>query len=67
MYVCVCVCVYVPTYILAVVKYADGFSGVPRISPVLGRTVSGSTFRQLTKAAVPAESYISFIILYRHL
>ena len=25
--------------------WADGFSGVPRISPVLGRTVSGSTFR----------------------
>ena len=25
--------------------YADCFSGVPRISPVLGRTVSGSTFR----------------------
>ena len=25
--------------------WADGFSGVPRISPVLGGTVSGSTFR----------------------
>ena len=32
-------------YVLAVVKYADGFSGVLHISPVLGRTVSGSTFR----------------------
>ena len=28
-----------------IVKYADDFSGVPRISPVLGGTVSGSTFR----------------------
>ena len=35
MCVCVCVC-----YVFAVVKWA----GVPRISPVLGRTVSGSTF-----------------------
>ena len=32
-------------YVFAVVKWADGFSGIPRISPVLGRTVSGSTFR----------------------
>ena len=31
---------YIPTYVLAVVKYADGFSDVPRISPV-----SGSMFR----------------------
>ena len=37
--------IYVPTNVFAVVKWADGFSGVPRISPVLGRTVSGSTFR----------------------
>ena len=44
-YIYVCVCVCVPTYVLAVVKWADGFSGVPRISRVLGRTVSGSTFR----------------------
>ena len=35
----------VPTYVLAVVKYADGFSGAPLISLVLGRTDSGSTFR----------------------
>ena len=31
--------IYIYIYI-----WADGFSGVPRISPVLGRTVSGSTF-----------------------
>ena len=37
----------VPTYVLAVVKYADGFSGVPLINSVLGRTVSRSTFRWL--------------------
>ena len=37
--------IYVPTYVFAVVKWADGFLGVPRVSPVLGRTVSGSTFR----------------------
>ena len=36
--------IYVPMYVFAVVKWADGFSSVPRISPVLGRTVSGSTF-----------------------
>ena len=34
-------CVCVPTYVFAVVKWADGFSSVLRISPVLGRTVSG--------------------------
>ena len=28
---------YVATYVFVVVKWADGFSGVPRISPVLGR------------------------------
>ena len=37
--------IYIPTYVFAVVKWADSFLGVPRISPVLGRTVSGSTFR----------------------
>ena len=31
--------IYVPTYVFVVVKWADGFSGVPRISLVLGRTV----------------------------
>ena len=42
---CVCVCVCVPTNVFAVVKWADGFSDVPRNSSVLGRTISGSTFR----------------------
>ena len=42
---CVCVCVCVPTCVFAVIKWADGFSGVPRISSVLGWTISGSTFR----------------------
>ena len=40
MYMNVRICVHIYIYI-----WADGFSGVPRISPVLGRTVSGSTFR----------------------
>ena len=43
-YIYIYIYIYVHTYVFAVVKWADGFSGVPRISPVLGRTVSGSTF-----------------------
>ena len=30
--------IYIPTYVLAIVKYADGCSGIPHINPVLGRT-----------------------------
>ena len=52
-YIYIYICV--PTYVLAVVKYADGFPGVPRISPVLGRTVSGSTFT----IAIQISSYVN--------
>ena len=38
------ICIYVYIYIYIYI-YADGFLSAPRISPVLGRTVSGSTFR----------------------
>ena len=36
------ICIYIILYMYI---WADGFSGVPRISPVPRRTVSGSTFR----------------------
>ena len=40
-------CIYILyiVYILYIYIWADGFSGVLRFSPVLGRKVSGSTFR----------------------